>query len=156
MRNDQRRDAENEGERCHDDRTQSLLGRFQGGILRRHSRVTAFASRLHNQDCILGGQSDQHDESDLNEDVDIQVRDPESGNRAQQAHRNDQQDRHRHRPAFVLCGENQEDQDDRANKCVECRAPFQQLQVRQFRPFVCHRTGQLGIGGPLDRGNHVA
>ena len=129
MRNDQRGDTQNEGQRRHDDRSQSFLGRFQRRLVDRCSGVMPFTRGFHDQDGILRGQADQHNETDLHEDVDIQMSHPQPDHGTQQAHRNHQQHGHRHRPAFVLCGQDQEDENDRSDKRIQCRITFLQLQV---------------------------
>ena len=68
---------------------------------------------LDDQDRVLGGEADQHDEADLRIDVDLHAAQPQRQQRAEQRERHREQDHERHRPALVLRRQDQEDEDDR-------------------------------------------
>ena len=65
------------------------------------------------QDRVLRGQPDQHDEADLRQDVDVHPAHDQARHRGEQAHRHDQDDRERQRPALVLRREHEEDEEHR-------------------------------------------
>ena len=67
---------------------------------------------LDDQDRVLGGQADEHDEADLRIDVDLQAAQPQRRQRAEQRQRHREQDHERHRPALVLRRQDEEDEDD--------------------------------------------
>ena len=69
----QRQAAEDEGERRHQDRPQPHLGAFER---RRHQVGAVLAPRLgelDDQDGVLGGEPDQHDDADLGVDVEVEL-----------------------------------------------------------------------------------
>ena len=74
--------------------------------------VALLLGELDDQDGVLARQADQHHEADLREDVDVHAGDQHAAHRAEQAHRHDQDDRQRQRPAFVLGGQHQEHEHD--------------------------------------------
>ena len=71
----QRHDAEDEGERGHQDRPQPQPARLQRGLAPRQARLALLLGELDDQDGVLAGQADQHHEADLREDVDVAVGD---------------------------------------------------------------------------------
>ena len=75
--------------------------------------VLELARELDDQNRVLGRQADQHDEADLGEDVDVLPVQRHAEQRAQQAHRHDQDDGERQRPALVLRRQHQEDEQHR-------------------------------------------
>ena len=66
---------------------------------------------LDNQDGVLGGQADRHDEANLRQDVDRHPACEQAGNGSQQAHRHDQDDGQRQLPALVLGDQNEENRE---------------------------------------------
>ncbi len=103
-------DAEDERQRGHDDRPEPDLGGFQGGLIAGTPSLLAVAGELDDQDRVLAGQARQHDEADLDEDVDVHPGHRDPGQGAQQAHRHDQDHRQRQRPTLVETGEHEEDE----------------------------------------------
>ena len=71
MGDQQRHDAQDEGERSHHDRPQAELAGVQGRLAAARPRLAAVLGELHDQNRVLAGQSDQHHEADLGEDVDV-------------------------------------------------------------------------------------
>ena len=67
----QRHDAEDEGERGHQDRPQPQPARLQRRFAPRHARLLALLGELDDQDGVLARQADQHHEADLREDVHV-------------------------------------------------------------------------------------
>ena len=68
-RPDQRHDPEDESQRRHQDRTQAQ----PGGLDRRRPTIATLVLKLlgelDDQNRVLGGEADEHDEPDLREDV---------------------------------------------------------------------------------------
>ncbi len=65
----ERHAAENERERRHDDRTQTQARALQRRFQQRSAALVGKLRELNDQDCILGGHTDQHDEADLCVDI---------------------------------------------------------------------------------------
>ena len=69
-RDDQRSDAEDEGQRCHQNRPQPRARGADGGLRRGSAVVLGLPGELHDQNRVLGRQSDQNHETDLRQHVD--------------------------------------------------------------------------------------
>src|SRR5512143_350122 len=61
--------SQNEREGGHQDRSQPEFGAFQGRVLGALTLVVLDLRELDDQNGVLGGQADQHDEPDLRVDV---------------------------------------------------------------------------------------
>src|SRR5207302_7619756 len=97
-----RKDAENEGEGSHQDRTQSEAAGFdRGGEAILAIAILDLFRELDDQDGVFARETDQHDKTDLSEDVVFHRTQPDTVDRAEQTHRDDQNDRERQRPTFV-------------------------------------------------------
>src|SRR5580704_8425559 len=86
-RPDQRRDAEDESERCHQDRAQPQPRRFDRGLPARAALVLELTGEFDDQDGVLGGEPDQHHEADLSEDVVVPAAQDDAGDGGNKAHR---------------------------------------------------------------------
>src|SRR5262249_52262002 len=75
--------AENEGERGHQDGPEPQAACCQRGFVPIHAGLILVFGELDNEDGILTGQPDQDDEADLGEDVDITPGGRDAGQRAQ-------------------------------------------------------------------------
>ena len=62
---------------------------------------------------FLAARPIKHDQADLGEDVVVHLHQPDPRDRRQQAHGDDQNDRQRQRPAFILRRQHQEHEDHR-------------------------------------------
>jgi hypothetical protein len=82
---DQRDDAQNEGERRHENRTQADAGGFNGRVENGHAALAQLLGEFHDQDGVLGGEADEHDQSDLAVDVVLLAAEPLRAERAEQA-----------------------------------------------------------------------
>ncbi len=131
---DQRQHAENECKRRHENGPQPELTRLQGCIADVHAFFLALLGKLHDQDRVLAGQADQHDEPDLGEDIHLHPGQVQARHRAEEAHRHDQDDGQRQRPAFILRGENQEHEGNSQREDEDRRLTRLILHVRKFRP----------------------
>ena len=109
------------------------------------------ARELDDQDRVLAGQADQHEEADLREDVVVALGEPHAGDGAEQAHRHDQDDRERQRPALVLRRQHQEHEQHAEREDEDRRVAGQLLLVAEVGPLVADAVGQHLARDPLDR-----
>ena len=65
----ERQHAEDEGERGHQDGPEAELRGFDGGVDDDRPCFAKLLGELDDQDGVLGGQADEHDETDLAVDV---------------------------------------------------------------------------------------
>ena len=164
----ERNHAENEGEGGHDDRPQAEVAGLHGGLAPRCARLALPLGELDDQDCILAGQADQHDEADLREDVDVGL--GGAGNRiVQMAADANRMPRaractpkialSRHmgttritasgmRPTFILRGKHEKHRQDGEPENGHRRVARLNLQVGHVRPFQSH-TGQKFLVGKM-------
>ena len=150
----ERNHAENEGEGSHDDRPQPQMAGFQGGLAPRRARLALPLGELDDQNRILAGQADEHDKADLREDVDVglggagnrivpMAADPSerpgrrrhAEDRAEQAHRHDENHGQRQRPAFVLGRQHEKHRQHGKPENGHGRVARLNLQVGHVRPF---------------------
>src|SRR5262249_32278266 len=80
---DERDDAENEGEAGHDDRPQPQLARFERGFSEIGSCLAPRLGELDDENGVLARQPHQHDETHLCEDVDVESREENAGDRTE-------------------------------------------------------------------------
>src|SRR4029077_3111096 len=85
----QRYDAENEGEGSHEDRPQAQTRRHHCSFDNVETVLAPPLGELHDEDRVLGGEADKHDEADLGIDVDLPAAQP------QREHRAEERERHR-------------------------------------------------------------
>ena len=147
----QRQHAEDEGERGHQDRPQPQLRGFDGGGQGVHPRALFLARELDDQDRVLAGETDQHHEADLREDVHVEAAQDQRRDREQQAQRHDQHDGDRQRPAFVLRRQHQEHEQHAQRKDQEPEPGRGALLVGEIGPLVAEAAGQDGAREPLHR-----
>ena len=76
---DEREHAQDEGERRHQDRPQPQAGRFGRRLKARFALLVQLPGEFHDQNRVLARQSDQHDQADLHEDIDVLVREEHAG-----------------------------------------------------------------------------
>src|SRR5215813_1612056 len=108
----QRNRASDEGDRGHDDGTETEMAGFEGGFYRAHAMDFKFAGKLDDENCILAGKSHQHHQTDLNEDVVVTARKPNTKESSEDADRNDQDDRQGKSPALIEGSQNEEHKQD--------------------------------------------
>ena len=132
----QRHDAHDEGEGGHQDGTQSQPASFDRRRDDVHAAFDALACELDDQDRVLAGKPDQNDEADLRQDVVVGAGQPHAEHRRQQAHGHDEDDRERQRPAFVLRGENQEDEQHAQREYERRDIGGGFLLISEIRPFI--------------------
>ena len=115
-RPDQRRDAEDEGERGHQDRPQPQARRLDRRGEAIAAAILELLGEFHDQDGVLGGETDQHDEADLRQDIVVLSAQHDADDRGDQAHRHDQDDRERQRQALELRRQHQEHEHHRQHE----------------------------------------
>src|SRR5439155_23461266 len=108
LRDHERKDPEDEGERGHEDGAQADTGPGQRGIDERGAALEFFLGELDDQDGVLGGQADHHHQADLREYVQLVPAEPQRAHGAQDGDGRAEQDAERQRPALVLGGQEQE------------------------------------------------
>src|SRR4051812_48385302 len=96
-----RNHAEREGERGHDDRAEPVVRGVDGGPHGILAFRLPLTGELDDQDGVLGGKADQHDEADLGQDVVVGALQHHAHQSGQNGQRRDQDDRQRQRPALV-------------------------------------------------------
>ena len=104
-----RHDAENERERRHENRPQPDARGLDRRIEDRHALLAQLLGELDDQNRVLGGQADEHDEPDLTEHVVGKPSQQLRGQRAKHRERHAQQDDERQDPALVLRRQHQID-----------------------------------------------
>ena len=82
----ERKDTENEGEGSHQDRAQSQAAGFdRGGEAIFAVAILDLFREFDNEDGVLAGEPDEHDEADLREDVILHRAQPNAADRAEQS-----------------------------------------------------------------------
>ncbi len=107
----QRRDAEDERERRHQDRPEPLPGRLAGRVEDRRPLVPQCVGELDDQDGVLRRQADHRDQRHFEIDVVRHAADPDAQQRAEGAERHAEQHRERDAEALVLRRQHQEHED---------------------------------------------
>ncbi len=92
--------------------------------------------KLDDQDRVLGGQPDQHDQPDLGQDVVVASHEIHAQDGGEQAHGDDQDDRQRHHQALIVRREQQEDKEHGEREDHRRRVPGAFLLERELRPLI--------------------
>ncbi len=114
-------------------------------------RQVKLAGKLHDQDRVLAGQPDEHEEPDLGKDVVVALGEPHAADGAQERHRDDEDDRERQRPALVLRREHEEDQQDAQREDEDGRIAGQLLLIGQVGPLIADPVRQHVVHDTFDR-----
>src|SRR5947207_1164499 len=134
----ERQHAQDERERGHQDRPEAEPARLDGGREAVLALLLLLLRELDDEHGVLRGQPDQRDEADLRDEVVVQAPQPGAEEREGQAHRCDQDDRERQRPALVLGGMDEEYEED-AERKDEDRGVARELRlVGDVGPFDLH------------------
>lgn len=131
----QRDDAQNKRQRCHDNRAQTQSARFKRRLNSRHAFELQVLRKLDNQNGVLARQANQNEEPDLGKYVHVQPLQVDAVEGAQQAHRNDENNRQRQNEGLVQSRQNEEDEQDGKREDVNRGVSRLLFQQRQFRPF---------------------
>ncbi len=142
----QRHDAQDEGERRHDDRSEAKARRPHGCFLDTFTPITYVAGEFDDQDRVFAGQrNDQHD-ADLRVDVVVHATNGDRGDRSQQTERHDQNHRCRREPAFILSGQDEVDQQHGHHEDQNRLSADFLLLVRHAGPVVSHGAAGVSPG----------
>src|SRR5205823_7426477 len=115
--NDQRNDTKDERERSHQDRAQSKTTRFdRGGETVFLVAILNLFCEFDDKDRVLTSESNQHNEADLGKDVVLHRAQPDTVDRAEETHRNDQNDCEWQRPTLVKRREQQKNEQNRSEE----------------------------------------
>src|SRR5262249_2283080 len=79
--------SQDEGEGCHKNRPQTQLGSYECSFLGGFTLVVLHLGELHDQNGILGGEADEHDQSNLGISVVVQLAHPQEGERTKDGNR---------------------------------------------------------------------
>ena len=136
-------DAEDEGERRHQDRAQPQPRRLDRRVPAVAALLLELLRELDDQDGVLGGEADQHDEADLGEDVVVLPAQDHAGDRGDEAHRHDQDHGERQRQALELRGEHQEHEHHGEREGEDRGVAGPDLLERERRPLVAKPSGSV-------------
>src|SRR6266446_10108155 len=107
------------------------------------------------QDGVLASESDQDNKTNLSKDVVLHRAQPDTVDRAEQAHRDDENDRERERPAFVKGGEQEKNEQNAERENINRAVAGERLLERDLRPFGGETGGQNLFGETFDRCQRV-
>src|SRR5580704_16696753 len=146
---DQRSEAENEGDRRHHDGAEPRLSAQYRGLVDVHAGLALLLGELHDQDAILGGERDQHDQTDLTVKVEAESGHLDCDERSEHANDDGQQDRNRDRPALVQRDQEQVGEQDGQRQDDAGLAGGGLFLIGGAGPFeiVARRQGLVGYGG---------
>ena len=139
---DQRDDAEDEGQRRHHDRPEPQLAGVECRLMGGFALLALDLGELDDQDRVLARQTHQHHEADLREDIDVLRKQIHADDRAEQTHRHHENHRQRHRPAFVLCRQYKEDHHDGEPENDHGGVARFAFEESELGPFGLHRGEQ--------------
>jgi len=109
---DEREDAEHEGEGSHGDGAEACAGGLDGGIEDGRAGAAGLACELDDQDGVFGSEPDKEDEPDAGEHVVIEAGEVECEDGPDDDEGDAEDDAEGRGPAFVLSGEDQIDEQD--------------------------------------------
>ena len=138
----QRHAAEDEGEGGHEDRPQPQARAFERRVGEALALLVAVLRELDDQDRVLGGEADEHDEADLAEDVERHAARQQAEEGADHRDRHRQQHAEGQRPALVEGREDQEHEADREREHDAAAARGLLLLVGEVAPVVAHLERQ--------------
>ena len=140
---DQRQHAEDEGQRGHHDRAEAQVCGQDHGRQRIAALFDLVLGELHDQDGVLGHQSHQHHQSDLEVDVVLQSADPVSEVGADAGDGQRQDHRHGDQPALVLRRQEQEDEEEGQPQNVARLSADVLLLIGKSAPLDADRRRQV-------------
>ncbi len=153
---DQRDQPANEGEGGHHHGAKAQRRRLGGGAHDVSPGVTLLHRELDDQDGVLRGQRDQHDNADLGVDVVVEAEELQSRHRPEQADDDRQQGGNRYRPALVEADEKEVGEDDREPEDGAGLSRRRLLLQRRSCPFIGKPVRQGGRGDGLHRRDRLA
>ena len=142
----ERHHAQDECQRGHQNRAQTQMGGFNGGVKDAQAFLHLQCGKFHDQNGVLGRQADQHQQTDLEVDVVGRAPEPKRNEGAQYGVGNRQHHGNRKRPALVKSSQNQED-DDQTEKDSRRRGSSDSFLVpRLTGPFNAVAFGENFFG----------
>ena len=99
--------------------------------------------KLHNQNRVFAGQTDQHHKTHLREDVDVHFRHGDSGQRTQHTHGHHQNHGEGQRPAFIQSRQHQEYESHGSGKQQHSRTAGRAFKKCQLSPLGSHGWRQF-------------
>ncbi len=118
------------------------MGGALGGVAMAEAVLLGLPRELDDQDRVLGRQADQHDKADLRQDIIVHAHQIDAQDRCQQTHRHDQDHRQRQDHAFILRGEQQEDEQHGQPEHIDTGVTRLLLLEGEIGPFKGHALGQ--------------
>ena len=106
---EERADAEDEGDGGHQDGAEAEFGGFDGGFGDGAALLEELLGELDDEDRVFDGEADEHDEADLDVDVVDEAASGDERERSEDRHGDGEQDDERQREALVLGGEGEID-----------------------------------------------
>src|SRR6185436_20153808 len=105
---------------------------------------------------ILRRQTNKDNETDVDQNIAVEIPGRYADHRREDAHWNDENDRKRKQPAFVLCGQKQEYEDDSQTE-YDNRGVTDKLFLQcNLGPLEAETLRQLFLGDRLDRRNGLS
>ncbi|CAB3763182.1 hypothetical protein LMG29739_04052 [Paraburkholderia solisilvae] len=146
--------AENERERGHHDRPQTLFRRDHRRIENGLAALAVQHRELEDQNRILRGERNQHRQADLEVHVVVEPAQQDREQRAEQRERHRHQHAERQVPLLVLCGKDQEHHHDaereheprgaaRLLRFIRFTAPRERVALRHLRADFLERLNHL-------------
>ena len=152
-----RHDAEDEGERGHQDRSEARPCRVNRRLSDRHIiQYPPLARDLHDQDRVLRRQRDQQHEPDLGVKIVGQAQAGQRSEGSQQRQRHREDHRYRRDPALVLAGEAQIYQQHAQAEHIEDLVADDLLLIGHRRPLVPGAARQGLVGDLLHQAHGLA
>ena len=162
VRDDQREHAGNERDAGHQNGPQAEPAGRDGRIKGAEPLVLLALGEFDDENRVFAGQTHQHDQADLGEDVVVATLEPDARDGAQQAHGHDQNDGDGQPETFVERRQHEEHEEDAQRTHIHGRVPGQNPLIGQFGPFVIEPAGQgllhdfrhqrLGLARAVTRG----
>src|SRR3984957_20042387 len=134
-RDDERRDAQDESKRRHQNGAQPRSRRVDRRLRGRTPFGLVLTSEFHDQNRVLRGEANQNHETDLRQNVDRHAAEQQAADRGEQTHRHDQYDRERHPPTLIFRGEDEEHEQCRGAEDEDCWRALLFLLERDLGPF---------------------
>src|SRR5580704_9933419 len=154
----QRNAAKNEGERRHKDGAQTQPCASESGVDQSLAAVVFHLGEFDNQNGVLGGQADQHDQSDLGINVVVKAPEVECDEGAEHCDGDAEQHAEGKRPTLVLRSHDQEDDKECEAKnyaggnALRCLL----LLVRHAAVVEAHLAGHGFVEDVLERRHYLA
>ena len=152
----ERQQAEGECQRCHHDGAETQPRGGDGGFYGVGAARGFFGCEFHYQDGVLGHEADEHHEPDLEIDVVFEPAQPHSGIGAESRHGQRHYHGHGYAPAFVLCGEHEEHEQECQSEYHAGVGGLMFLLVAQAAPFHSDVVGKVLAHYFLQRGHGFA